>query len=426
MSTAREAAAKALMGVFAGGGYSNLVLDGALGRAELSPRDKAFCSALFYGVVERCITLDWAIAAYSSVPLKKMDDTVLQILRCAFYQLLYMPSVPQSAAVNEAVELCRKLGKGKTSGFVNGVLRSFLRADKAMPRPKDKLRASEVHYSIPGPLIQLWRKGYGETTAHTILEGTLTKAPLFIRVNTCKTSPTQLTKLLTEAGVKVLPCHESANALILEEAGSITGLPGFAQGLFHVQDLASQLCAQALDARPGMRVLDVCAAPGGKSFTAAQTMENTGEVVALDLYDHRAGLIAEGASRLGLSCIHASVGDATVYDPNRGEFDRVLCDVVCSGFGILRRKPEIRYKPLKSIDGIWQIQYNILNTSSHYCKKGGRLIYSTCTLNPQENQEVVNQFLAEHPQFALVEETTRLPGQGGSDGFFFAVLQRKP
>ncbi len=426
MATAREVAVRALMGVFQDGGYSNLVLDGALERTGLPPRDRAFCAALFYGVVERRLTLEYILACRCGTPIKKLDAPVREILYCGLYQLLYMSSVPERAVVHEAVALTRALGRGSAAGLVNGVLRGFLRDGKRLEVPKDKLRASEVAYSVPGPLIQLWRKGYGDPVAREILEGSLTRAPVFIRVNTLRTTADDLGARLEREGVKAARVSCAPAALALENPGDLAALSSFQEGLFHVQDLSSQLCAAAAEARPGMRVLDVCAAPGGKTFTAAQGMDNQGEILARDLYPHRLGLVEEGAGRLGLSCVRTLPGDALVFQPELGQFDRVLCDVVCSGFGILRRKPEIRYKPLKTIDGIWEIQYNILNTSSQYCKDGGRVVYSTCTLNPRENQQVVEQFLAARPEFRLVGPmVTRFPGQDGGDGFFWAVLEKE-
>lgn len=425
MGSARLTAARGLMEVFGSGGYSNIVLDHKLEQEDLSPQDRSFCAALFYGVIEQALALDYAIGKYSSIPVKKLSPGVLAALRCGFYQLLHMPSVPPSAAVNETVTITRQLGERRAAGFVNGVLRSFLRAGMAVPEPKDKLTALSVAYSIPAPLIQYWRKSYGQEMTLRILEGSRGPAPIFARVNTCRTTAAELTELLAGQGVQAEEAGVK-DALRLTAPGSITRLPAFQEGLFHIQDLSSQLCAAAADPRPGMRVLDVCAAPGGKSFTMAQLMENQGELVCCDLHPHRVRLIEEGAARLGLNILRPMVQDATQYNPERGSFDRVLCDVVCSGYGILRRKPEIRYKPLETLDGIWLVQYNILETSAKYCKEGGRLVYSTCTLNPQENQQVVQRFLDAHREFRLVEPmTTLVKGELDCDGFFYAVLERK-
>ena len=224
------------------------------------------------------------------------------------------------------------------------------------------------------------------------------------------------------------------NCLRVSGTGDVTALPAFQEGLFHVQDKSSQLCVKALDARPGMRVLDICAAPGGKSFTAAQWMHGEGELLAMDLYRARAALVSEGAQRLGIGCITAKEGDASRYNSKLGLFDRVLCDAPCSGLGIIRRKPEIKYKNPEELGEIPQLQYSILSNSANYVKEGGILLYSTCTLNPAENEEVVARFLAEYPGFAPCRlpqslgsaghMVTLFPHQGDTDGFFISTMKR--
>ena len=427
--TPRQIAAAALLDVERDGSYSNLALEPYFRREELPRRERAFCAALFYGVLERRITLDWALSHYSRVPLRKMDPPVRTVLRLGACQLMYMPSVPRPAAVDESVALARALGCGKAAGFVNGVLRSMERKDCAYPAPKDKLGALSVEYSVPGPLIQLWRKGYGHETALEILEGTRGPAPLFARVNTVRTTPAALRERLAAEGAEAEEVPGVPGALRLEAQGPVGELPSFREGLFHIQDISSQLCCAALDPRPGMEVLDLCAAPGGKTFTLAQRMEDRGHILARDLYPHRLRLVEEGAARLGLSSVEARPGDALEPDPAlSGRFDRVLCDVVCSGFGTLRRKPEIRYKPLDSLDGLPDVQYNILCNAAGYLREGGRLLYSTCTLNPAENEGVVERFLAAHPEFGTPEPPrTFIRGRDGldCDGFFAAVLTRK-
>ena len=425
----RQIAAAALMDVERDGSYSNLVLEPYFRRGDLPRRDRAFCSALFYGVLERRITLDWTLSHYSRVPVLKMDPAVRAALRLGAYQLMYMPSVPPAAAVGQSVETARALGAGKAAGFVNGVLRSMSREGCRCPAPKDKLGALSVEYSVPGPLIQLWRRGYGHETALEILEGTRGPAPVFARVNTQRTAPAALRERLREEGVASEEVPGVPGALRLLDPGPVGELAAFREGLFHIQDISSQLCAAALDPRPGMEVLDLCAAPGGKTFTLAQLMGDRGRLLARDLYPQRLRLVEEGAARLGLASVETSPGDAREPDPALlGRFDRVLCDVVCSGFGTLRRKPEIRYKPLDSLDGLPDVQYNILDTASCYLKPGGRLVYSTCTLNPRENEGVVERFLAAHPEYrTAAPPKTYIRGREGldCDGFFVAALERK-
>ena len=432
--TARGLVVKALLRVEEQGAYSNLALDGELSRGGLEERDRAFAAALFYATLERLVTLDACIARQSSLPLKKLSPAVRAILRISFCQLLYMPQIPPSAVVDEGVKLTRANRVGSAGGFVNGVLRSFLRAGCPVPRPKGEAESLSVEYSVPAPLVRLWLQSYGRRDTEAFLRRTLPPAPVYIRANLLRTDPAALAKRLGEEGVTARPVEGLEGAMVLEGGGDLRRLAAFGEGLFHVQDLSSQLCAKALDARPGMRVLDVCAAPGGKTFTVAQAMEDQGELLALDLHPKRAGLIAGGARRLGLGCVRTGAGDASVWDEERGLFDRVLCDVPCSGYGILRRKPEVRYKPLEETAGLPAIQGKILETSAGYTRPGGLLLYSTCTLHPRENQEVVAGFLREHPDFSLSPlraigfeegQVTLMNTRWDTDGFFLAALRRE-
>ena len=429
--TARLLAVKCLVRVQAQGAYSNLLLDKELERSGLDRRDRAFAALLVQGVLERRITLDACIAPLTKI--NRLSPQVLAILRTGVYQLLYMPDIPQPAVVNEATQLTRQTGQSRASGLVNGVLRAFLRGGCVVPLPDFPQQARlSVEYSVPVELAKLLLQSYGEQKTIAFLQRALRPAPLYIRVNSVKTDSESLTHALQDKGIV---CHQVglANCLKLEQAGSIPQLPGFEEGHFHVQDLSSQLCALAVDARPGQQVLDVCAAPGGKSFTMAQQMQNTGRLVSRDLHQNRVQLIEQGAARLGLDCIAPSKGDAAEYDPSLGLFDRVLCDVPCSGFGIIGRKPEIRYKSLEEISALPQIQHKILSVSSKYTKEGGRLIYSTCTLNPAENQAVAERFLSENPDFAPAELPPELGGghtatlmdsSWDCDGFFVAAMTR--
>lgn len=443
MNHGRQVAVQALLRVETADSYSNIVLDRHLASSGLPARDRAFASALFYGVLEKKITLDYVISQYSSLPLGKMDPLVRQLLRLAVYQIAYMDGVPESAAVNESVELAKGMGKGRAAGFINGVLRSFLRdgGEVRLPEPgKDRAGWLSLAYSIPRPLIKLWQNQYPKEDLETLLRGMTGHAPLFVRVNTCRTDAQSLCSRLAEEGVEAQLFPGFPDCIQLRHTGPMEHLETFRQGLFHVQDLSGQVCTSALGVRPGMRVLDCCAAPGGKSFTLAQRMENSGELIAADLYPQKAALIAKGAERLGLSSIHAITADAGAYSPELGLFDRVLCDVPCSGFGIIRRKPEIRYKNLDALRDLPAVQYKILETAAQYVKEGGRMLYSTCTLNRHENDYVVQRFLKEHPSFApalLPEETLRflgleeasgatlMPHHNGTDGFFFALFARK-
>lgn len=422
--TARQIAVRCLIDIFDRGGYSNLVLDAQMKEADLSAQERAFCTALLYGVAEKRLTLDWALARYSQRPIGQLYPTVREILRVAAYQLLYMPSVPQSAAVDEAVKLSRVFGAGNASGYVNGVLRSFLRGEMAYEMPKNRINALSIQYSVPKELVAMWNTVYGKKKADAILEGSGGPPPVFARVNTLRITPAELIARLKAEGVEAAETG-LAGALRLDGMGNLPTLPSFREGLFHIQDLSSQACAAALEAAPGMRVLDVCAAPGGKSFTIAEGMENRGELLAMDISASRLQKVESGAQRLGLSILTTRRNDASIVNDSLGQFDRILCDVVCSGFGVIRRKPEIRYKPLAELKELPAMQLKILTASAGYLAPGGRLIYSTCTLNPAENERVVKAFFAEHPEFSLAGEmTTTLPTKEGGDGFFFAPLTR--
>lgn len=419
VSAPRLAAAQALLRVEKGA-YSNLSFAGLC--SSLDNRDTAFASALFYTALERRLTIDHILKYYSAKPLDALVPEVLASLRLGICQLLYLESVDDYAAVSQSVELAKALGAPEASGFVNGVLRAFLRAGKKIPPVRggrgDRL---SVAYSCPRWLVKRLLKTYGEEDTLQILKGSLGRPPLFLRANITRITPEELVQELAAEGTEAA-VQADAPGCLLAQSSPVEASEAFQKGLFHVQDKASQYCALAMEAKAGERILDVCAAPGGKSFTIAEEMGSQGQVVALDLHPHRVRLIQEGAKRLGLSIVDAKAGDASVFDSALGEFDRVLCDVPCSGFGIIRRKPEIKYKTPNSVENLPEIQHKILQTSANYVKLGGRLVYSTCTLLPEENGKVVSRFLQEAPGFGLSWEKTLLGGE--TDGFYMAVLQR--
>ena len=444
MAGARSPALKALLRVEEEKGYSNLVLDAALGATALSPRDRALAAAIYYGVLERRITLDYILGFYSRTPVAKLSPAVREILRVGAYQLRYLERVPASAAVNECVKLAKENGEARAAGLVNAVLRSMLREpDKARfpDRKAQPLRWRSVFYSCPEDLISFWQKSYGACLADKILEGTAAKPDLFLRVNNTRISEQQLLDKLHGEGIDAEPAPWPDGAVRVRGAGDLRRSGCFADGLFHVQDIASQLCCRILAPEPGERVLDVCAAPGGKTFTLAERMENRGEIEAFDLYPARVRLIQTGAGRLGLSIVHAASRDAAAPQPGPDPADRVLCDVPCSGLGVIRRKPEIRYKFEASIDSLPDLQYRILSKASESVRNGGVLVYSTCTLNPAENEGVAGRFTRENRCFeplalSLPEgverahgepenQLTLFPRAGGSDGFFISAFRKR-
>lgn len=433
MKQPRQLVAEALIRLEREKSWSNLALDRLLETNNLQSRDSAFASALFYGVLERMYTLDACIAAHSRMPLKKLSPQVLAVLRCALCQLLYMDGVPDSAAVHESVELVKKLRQPGAAGFVNGVLRSFLRAEKRIPLPDAPPEARlAVEYSCPPEMVKLWLEGYGDEPARRILAASLARPPHYLRVNTRRTDAEELLRSLRSAGFSAERDDLLPDCLAVTGGGALHKTELYRQGLFHLQDKSSQLCAAVAAPPPGGRVLDACAAPGGKSLTMAQLMEDRGEVVSCELHPHRAAMIAERAAGMGLGCIRALCADMTQPQPELGRFDSVLCDVPCSGYGVIRRKPEIKYKPLGEFEEIPITQYKILENSANYCKAGGLLVYSTCTLHPAENEGVAERFLLSRKDFVpaplggvLGEGWNRtLLDEFGADGFFIAAFRR--
>ena len=383
------------------GGYSNIALGGMFSKSDsLSDRDKAFAARLFYGVTERKLTLEHIIGAYVSKPLQKLDRQVRITLMMGVYQIMYMDNVPDSAAVNESVSLVKKLGKASASGMVNAVLRSIIRDGKKIPPVKgDKYDKMAVEYSCPAELIRRICKGYGEENTVSLLEASLLPSVTVLRTNVLKTSSEELIASLKSRGISAQASEFEENAVICDDLRDVERDPDFIAGNYHVQDYSSQLCCKAVSPRKGETVIDICAAPGGKTFTMAEMMGDEGRIFACELHEKRTGLIVKGAERLGISCIEAVTNDARVYNEKLPVADRVLCDVPCSGYGVIRGKPEIRYKPLSEAQRLPEIQLDILRTACRYVKDGGLLVYSTCTVNIEENECVIEKFLAENSDF---------------------------
>lgn len=421
------------------GGYSNIALGGMFSKSDsLSDRDKAFAARLFYGVTERKLTLEHIIGAYVSKPLQKLDRQVRITLMMGVYQIMYMDNVPDSAAVNESVSLVKKLGKASASGMVNAVLRSIIRDGKKIPPVKgDKYAKMAVEYSCPAELIRRICKGYGEENTVSLLEASLLPSVTVLRTNVLKTSSEELIASLKSRGISAQASEFEENAVICDDLRDVERDPDFIAGNYHVQDYSSQLCCKAVSPRKGETVIDICAAPGGKTFTMAEMMGDEGRIFACELHEKRTGLIVKGAERLGISCIEAVTNDARVYNEKLPMADRVLCDVPCSGYGVIRGKPEIRYKPLSEAQRLPEIQLDILRTACRYVKDGGLLVYSTCTVNIEENECVIEKFLAENSDFHGEEfpedmgdffrgkfMTAIFSKQFGGDGFFICRMRK--
>ena len=408
--------------------YSNIALDNALKKSELSPADKGLASALFYGVIERRITLDYQIKSLSSRELAKIDSRTLNALRIGLYQLIYLNRIPHHAAINESVSLCPR----KSAGFANAILRSFLRkGGLTLPDPANTIEYLSVAYSVDIPLISKLLSVFEKEETENLLIAINTSPDTTLRVNTLLTNRSVLLENIPSS----TPTINSPNGLYVQ--GSVRELYGFDEGLFFVQDEASQICVEALGAKSGDLVMDICACPGSKSFGAAISMDNCGAIYSFDLHENKLSLVNSGADRLKISIIKTNACDGRHFLPEFEEkADRIICDVPCSGFGVLAKKPELRYKNPEESASLPKIQRDILNNACKYLKSGGTLIYSTCTILPEENEKNIEQFLSSHPDFTLepwkigniVAESgmiTLLPHIHKTDGFFIAKLKRK-
>lgn len=433
MTDPRYIAVKLLDKTFRSGSYSNLQLDSGLERSDLDERGKRLCTAIYYGVIRRKITIDYILGQYCSRPIEKMDSVIVTILRCGMYQLLYMDSVPNNAAVNESVNLAKKFGKTSASGMVNAVLRNFIRSGKKYKLPDDEISELSVAYSVPKPLLEEIISDHGKDTAVSFLESSLETPKTFLRRNPLNCTDEEL---LTELGDRC-SAEKICDCCFVVESGDAVASKAFKSGFFHVQDISSQMCCMALAPSENDRVLDICAAPGGKTFTMSELMNGKGEIFAFDLHEKRVNLIRDGAERLKLPNISARAGDASRFDPSLPKFTKILCDVPCSGFGVIRHKPEIKYKNLDDFANLPEIQYKIAENALNYLAIGGEMVYSTCTVRKAENEDVVNRLLKAHPEIELVQlpelfgkqydcPLTLFPNiSGGNDGFFIAKFRKK-
>ena len=421
----RQLAFKILNKIERDNAYSNLTLDAALRENAAASASSAFVTAIVYGVTERKITLDFILSRYLTKPLKKLRPEVLTALRLGAFQLCFMDKVPASAAVNESVKLVKGCGCAYASGLVNSVLRKVAKDGFTYEKTGEKIKDLSIIYSCPKALVSKFVEDYGEEKTEKILSSSIGARPVTARVNTLKASPDELIALLSGENAVAEKCPEDENYIILKNTGAVEELKAYKAGFFHVQDISCGKAVKALSPKAGDTVFDMCSSPGGKAFTAAQLMKNKGKILAFDLYPQRVKLCEEGALRLGIDIIEAKVGDACVFLPEYEKAaDKVLCDVPCSGFGIIGRKPEIRYKDIAIIDNLLPVQYNILANAAKYVKSGGTLVYSTCTLSRAENEGVCENFLCNNAEFRKISFNTIIPAENGGDGFFFAVFGR--
>ena len=436
MADPRYIAVKLLTKTFRSGSYSNIQLSAGLDSSGLDDRGKKLCSAVYYGVIQRRISLDYVIVKLSSRPVSKMDDEIVNILRCGIYQLAYMDSIPDNAAVNESVALAKKFGKTSAAGMVNAILRNFVRNGKSVYEGDFKsTEGMSIAFSVPEELVSSLTKDYGEEFAFHFLAHSVDPAPLYLRRNQLRCTPGKLQSAMGRIKIVCGTDSELPESAFVQNGGDVTATKAFKKGFFHVQGLSSQYCCLALGPTENDLVLDICAAPGGKTFTMAEMMNGRGQIYAFDLHEKRADLIRKGAERLGLTNIIAAAGDATKFNSELPKFTKILCDVPCSGYGVIRKKPEIRYKPLTDFERLPGIQYNIAQNALNYLAVGGEMVYSTCTVRRAENEEVCERLLREHPELEPVElpemllqkfgcMATLSPMYGFDDGFFIAKFRK--
>ena len=435
----RQAAFVSLQKYENGGKYLNIEADTAIRRNALEGADRALYTNIVYGTVERRITLEYLLAQLCDRPLAKIDRNVAIILRMSLYQLRYLDRVPAYAVLQEAGELTRRFAAQSAVGFVNAVLREYERrgAEIAMPSPQaDFERYLSVTYSYPAWFCALLVRCYGKRRAEAILKAFEKNPPLTLFPNLLKTDRAGLLRALRAEGIACEETRYSPYGVRLSRHVPIDAITPLAQGLCFVQDEASQLAALALGAAPAQTILDSCACPGGKSFALALLCGDKAKIISCDLHENKLSLVRRGAEKLGIESVEAQARDSgAFYPPFENAFDRVLCDVPCSGLGVLSKKPDIREKKEEEIERLPAVQRRILENCARYVRPGGELVYSTCTVHPAENEEQIKVFLREHPEFSLQpfmlgQETvqgmqTLLPDRyAGMDGFFIAKLRK--
>lgn len=423
----RELVLDILLNVTKQGEYSHIAEKQVLEKYQyLNKKDRAFLTRLTEGTLENLIQIDYIINQFSKVPVHKMKPAICCIIRSGVYQIRFMDAVPDAAACNEAVRLAKKKGFQNLSGFVNGVLRSISRSKDKIVWPdkeKDPDHWLSVHYSMPVWMIQMWQqeRNIQPEKMEQMLQAFLSPAPVTIRTNTNLCTPKDLVRRLEAEGVRVVACDGLADAFQISCYDHLKALSGFQEGLFYVQDVSSMLVANTAAAKDDDFVLDVCSAPGGKAVHMAQMMHGTGHVLARDLTQYKINLLLENRKRCKISNMQAQVWDARVLDPSMvHRADIVVADLPCSGLGVMRRKKDIRYRmtPEKIVE-LARLQREILSVVFQYVKPGGKMIYSTCTVSRQENEENTRWFLKEHEDFKLLSSRQILPGED-RDGFYIA------
>ena len=429
MDKVRLTATKIIYNVTAKGAWANVELAQMLRQEKFSDLDRKFCTELVYGAIKAGASLDWKISKYLSRPLSKVDEKILAVLRAGMYQIFFLDRVPNSAAVNESVELSKKFCGFGESKFVNGVLRSAVRDPHKSDFPTgDDLKSLALRNFHPLWLVKLFVKEFGLDATKKILAFDNTDPPLCLRVNFLKTTREDVLNALKKFGMQAEPSTYAPEGIICKKNhGALDKFQPLRNGLCQVQDESSMTAARLLNPQPGEFVIDCCAAPGGKSTHLAELMQNRGRIIAADIYETKLNHVKQNAERLGIKIIEPLLIDARkIGEKFFEQADKVLVDAPCSGLGVLRRKADLRWKKnpdeLKALPAL---QSEILSSASKTLKHGGILVYSTCTITRCENEDVIEKFLTTHENFQLVEMKNFLPHVTNTDGFFFAKLIKK-
>ena len=411
---AREVALKIINDVIHNHAYANIALAREINRQKLSDQDRRFITELVYGTIKAKATIDWMIGHYINRPLDKIAPVILNILRMGMYQIFFLSKIPVSAACNQSVELTKKYGHTGTVKFVNAVLRNAGRSPEKIVYPdrqKHTAKFLALTYFHPEWLVKRWIKRLGVEAAEELCRINNLTPPLCLRTNTLKNTREELLMILEKEGVSAEPSKWTPEGIVCHSYPALSTLKSLRDGLFQVQDESSMLVAHVLDPKPGEFIIDTCAAPGGKSTHIAALMQNKGRLLSADIHDHKLTITRENAERLGITMIETKVLDATtIGNQYPSQADRVLVDAPCSGLGVLRRKADSRWRKEESmLRELPILQQEILRSAAECVKVGGILVYSTCTTEPEENQQVVEKFLQDRPNFALEKTSSFIP-----------------
>ncbi len=422
MDSGRRTAFQILLKVEEEKAFSNLSSNKYI--KQNNPENPAFVRELVYGVLSNKLLLDYYLNLLIPSGIEKVKKREKTLLRMGLYQLKFMKNIPQYAAVNETVSLAKSLCRGR-EGFINGVLRGYIKKQGELQLPCDDTdEILSVKYSFSPWIIKMWKKQYGQESTIKLMEASNSRPVLCIRVNLMKTTVEELSHLLSEKGM-VVDKGRYSDIVLYVSGSNILDLEEYKKGLFSIQDETSVLACQYLEPRPGDLVIDTCASPGGKTSAIGEMMDNRGKIISCDIYPHKLELIKKQADRLGITIIETKLLDGIKGDKAlSGKADKVLVDAPCSGLGVIRKKPEIKYKEQKDIQKLIKVQSDILNNASYYVKPNGVLLYSTCTINKDENDEQIEKFIKTHEDFEILYEKQFLPTDG-LDGFFICKMMKK-